>query len=173
MTLPLEQKMDATISLHSITFIIISRMSRHQVYHLKKELFYAIKNLEKSPFKKVLSNATIFVGNKKDLNEEGFNTKSGFEYFPNTDSITYTLVKDMAVYPTIIHEFGHRFHHKFITEGFENPSFVYLYQKSLTSSHNYLEFFADMFTAITLGEVKPSEQKTADNFLSLVKQFSI
>ena len=188
MTLPSETKMDATITLHGININFLSQITTPKVLALKSQLFFAIKKIERSAFKKVLTNSTVMVGNWSALNDEGLISSEPFAYYPAKDILSYSL-SDEPVYPSIIHEYGHRYHHKMIAGGFKNKALISLYKSSQYcfkgnvfenipcpseyGAKNHMEFFAEMFTLIILGLVKPSQQAIANEFMQIVNQESI
>jgi hypothetical protein len=151
MTRPTEIKMDATINLHGITITFLSPMTKSNLIALKTQLFLAIKKIERSPFKKVLKNSFVMVGNPLVLSDEGFSPSEQFAYYPTKDVLIYG--NDESAYQSIIHEYGHRFHNKMIVNGFKNKALINLYKKAVSSQY----CFKDQMPQIgdLLSDLKP------------------
>jgi hypothetical protein len=137
-----EAEMIATLILHNVSFSILSSLKKDKVLDLRTQIHLALKKLENSPFKKVLSNASVSIGTVPALKAQGFVIRSTknlvASYYRFLDTIIYpvnakgeSIRGEQPAYQNLIHEFGHRYHNTLMVDGYDNKSILDLYKKAI------------------------------------------
>ena len=246
------EELATVIQNENITSTFLSPVTKSVVLEYRGAIYKTINYIKNSPFKKVLTNSEILIGTKPALSKAGlsYSGRRVIALYWSQDKITYFINKegksdteDKDPFITLIHEFGHRYHSRFIKGGYYNFDFKDLYQEAIKSKEqcyidqlpkigdplsnlrenwwtvrmssddyvltnifknrytytnstgdikefekkdilklitcpsqygakNVEEFFAEMFTLIILGKVKPNQKIIADKFMQLVNQES-
>lgn len=139
------RKLDIEIKNAGITSNFVSEMTLENVLFYKKCLNEAkniVENSRVPGFKKVLSKARFIIGNKKDIEEKTHTLITGENaiglYVPLFDMIYFFIDNNedsSDTVSTLIHELAHRFHRRFIKNGFENEDFIRLWKKAYSVSN--------------------------------------
>jgi hypothetical protein len=126
----------------SLKIKIVSPVSMKDLLDFKKNILKAIGGIKASPipnFDKALK-GNLILGTDADIKEQiGFTTSPPVPVAQyddvGTNNIMYfidaTIKRSRDIYITLIHEFAHRYHHKHIKGGFENPEIRTLFQQAV------------------------------------------
>jgi hypothetical protein len=132
-----EKEVVANIKAFGISLSILSNMNLNETLELKNALSIAVSKLEKSPFKKTLFDSEVLIGTKDENNVEYEDNRIA-HYNSALDHVFYFLNKEnhKNAYISLIHEYGHRFHHLFMKSGFNNARITELYLDAISGSKN-------------------------------------
>jgi hypothetical protein len=138
------EEMDALLDSYNVTIIFLFKATKHQSFDFKKQIYNAIKVLERTPFIKAVQDARFVFGTTLALRKKGGfleRYRAMASYVRDgalKDHILYSVdsdgdpkYKSYPIYATVIHELGHRYHHEFMIDGFDNQSIIQLYDQAM------------------------------------------
>ena len=140
------EDMDALLDSYGVTITFLFTPTKINAFEFKKQIYTAIKLLEATPFIKAVQNTHFVFGTAFALRKKGgflerYRPMASYVSegsSPLKNHILYAVDSEgdpkynyYPVYATIIHELGHKFHHKFMRDSYDNQSIIQLYDQAM------------------------------------------
>ncbi len=123
-----------TIIVEGVKIKFLGEFTKEEKTKISHNCKIGLQAIKKSPlqyFESALSEGSVIIGKPEKLKSLLAPTLNGMYSGPNDVVILKYLGKDLST--SIVHEFAHRFHHKYIPGGYNNSEIIELFKKATMS----------------------------------------